>query len=386
MFAVLAAIALVSPGAEPPPGVAGGLKSILAVGREGAGNEAAAAGWRQVVAAGPAALVPTLTAFDTATPTAANWLRAAVDALAAAPGRSRDAAPLLAFVKDQARHPAARRIAFELAKDTDPDAAAAVLETLINDRSIELRRDAIQARMSGADTPALRELFAAARDADQCEELAKKLKAAGDKPDLTQHYGFVTEWKVMGPFPVPAPAGYSEKLPPETAPYDPGMTAAGRDGVKLSWRTVQSDKVDGEIDLNALLGKTPSVVAYLAAVIEAPADTPAEVRLSTKNAIKVFLNGEVVLAREAYHQGQSRDQYAGKMALKKGRNVVMLKVCQNDQPQPWAKDWSASARLCDETGGKLPIAQLPPSDSAVSTPHPLGRLKPAPAPTAPEKK
>lgn len=345
-------------------------------------------GSERVVAAGPAALVPTLTAFDTASPTAANWLRTAVDALASAPGRSRDAAGLLAFVQDQARHPAARRIAFELAKESDPDAAAAVLKTLVNDRSVELRRDAISARMPDAKDPAaLRELFAAARDADQCEELAKKLKAAGDKPDLTQHYGLVTEWQVIGPFDEPAPAGYHAKLAPETTTYDSAMTVPGRGDVKLTWKPTQSDRVDGVIDLNKLLGSTQNRVAYLAAVIESPNDMPAEVRVSTPNAIKVFVNGDVVLAREAYHQGKSRDQYAGKLTLKKGSNVVLVKVCQDNQQPPWAKDWSVSARLCDETGGKLPLTQYStPADSAVPIPYPLGRLKPAPAPTAPEKK
>src|SRR5438874_1810954 len=70
-----------------PPGwadekiVADGLAAIRAVGREGAGNEAAAAGWKAVVAGGADALVPTLKAFAGATPAARNWLRSAVAAV-----------------------------------------------------------------------------------------------------------------------------------------------------------------------------------------------------------------------------------------------------------------------------------------------------------------
>ena len=58
-----------------------GLKAILAVGREGTGNTAAAAGWKAVTDGGVNALVPTLAAFGDANPTAENWLRTAVDAI-----------------------------------------------------------------------------------------------------------------------------------------------------------------------------------------------------------------------------------------------------------------------------------------------------------------
>ena len=39
--------------------------------------------------------------------------------------------------------------------------------------------------------------------------------------------------------------------------------------------------------------------------------------------------------------------------LKKGENVIVLKVCQNDQKEPWAQDWKFQMRVCDDTGGPL---------------------------------
>src|SRR5262245_5643438 len=58
------------------------LERIKAVGREGAGNVEAGKAWRELVGCGPAALPAILTALDDADPTAANWLRTAVDAIA----------------------------------------------------------------------------------------------------------------------------------------------------------------------------------------------------------------------------------------------------------------------------------------------------------------
>src|SRR5439155_22456891 len=113
LFRRAAAIALALLGAtsgataaEAPPAVADGLKAIRSVSREGSGNEAAAAGWKAVVAAGADALVPTLTAFDSASPTAANWLRSAVDGIADAERKAKRPLPataLKSFVLDSAR-------------------------------------------------------------------------------------------------------------------------------------------------------------------------------------------------------------------------------------------------------------------------------------------
>src|SRR5690242_1954530 len=58
------------------------LARIKAVGPEGEGNAEAGRAWRDLVALGPDALPAILTAFDGADDRAANWLRAAVDAVA----------------------------------------------------------------------------------------------------------------------------------------------------------------------------------------------------------------------------------------------------------------------------------------------------------------
>ena len=58
------------------------LGRIKAVGREGAGIVAAGKAWHELTQAGPEALPAILAAMDDADPTAANWLRTAVDAIA----------------------------------------------------------------------------------------------------------------------------------------------------------------------------------------------------------------------------------------------------------------------------------------------------------------
>ena len=49
------------------------------------------------------------------------------------------------------------------------------------------------------------------------------------------------------------------------------------------------------------------------------------------------------------------DQYSGRGTLKKGRNEVLVKVCQNEQTDAWAQRWDFQLRVCDELGGAVPL-------------------------------
>ena len=58
------------------------VRKIQAVGAEGDGSSEAAAAWKQLVAAGPSAFLSILGQIDSSSPSASNWLRTAVDAIA----------------------------------------------------------------------------------------------------------------------------------------------------------------------------------------------------------------------------------------------------------------------------------------------------------------
>jgi hypothetical protein len=68
------------------------------------------------------------------------------------------------------------------------------------------------------------------------------------------------------------------------------------------------------------------------------------------NACKIWLNGELLLEREVYHTGMDIDQYVGKGKLKSGRNMILVKVCQNEQTEDWAQSWQFQLRVCDSRG------------------------------------
>ena len=375
-------LASIASAAETPPAIGESLKAITAVSREGAGNDAAAKAWKSLVAAGAPALLPTLSAIDSEKPAAANWLRTLVDALAEAEKKAARPLPIadmMAFATDTKRDPAARRIAYELIASVDQNKANELLPKFINDPSIELRRDAIQKAFQTEmsinrmpDPEILTKLFDAARDKDQVETIAKALVAREKTPNITKHYGFITEWQLVGPFPSPKDGGFTKAQSPE-ASVDLGAKYEGSAG-PITWKYAQSDATYGSMDLNAELGKHKDAAAYAYAVIDATADTPAEIRATTKNAIRIFVNGKLVFEREEYHHGMKMDQHAARIQLNKGKNEILLKVCQNNQTDSWAQDWTLAARICDATGGLLPVKQIVRKNGEDRTVE-LGELK-----------
>ena len=343
---------------------------INAAGPEGAGNQDAANAWKDLVARGADALLPTVAALGDAGPRAANWLRPAIDAIVEREHRAGRKLPLdrlEQFVKDVKNLPVSRRAAYELLASEDKQTPDRLLPGMIDDPSIDLRRDAIAAAIEKAaphvkeapDTAKaeLRKLFGSVRDQDQAEKVAKLLGELGEDVDLTTHFGFITKWMVVGPFDSTDGAGFGKPFDPERA-VDLSASYTGKDGKALKWSSYWTFDTLGSVDLNEALGKHKHAAAYAFAALDSPAERPAEVRVGSIGGVEVFLNGKRVFAREEYHHGQRMDQYVGLGTLKKGRNEVLVKVLQNNQTEPWAQEWSFQARLCDATGGALPLKLL----------------------------
>lgn len=349
------------------PQISESLAKIKAVGREGQGNESASAAWKTLVKSGGSALLPTLAAFDSSNPTAANWLRSAIDAIVQSEtkaGHKLPADELQAFIKRKSHDPAARRIAYELFAKVDPKTASNMILSMIDDPSLELRRDAIDSNLKLAkdNTPKLTELFLAARDIDQVQEIGKLLKKTDD--EITRHFGFVERWHVVGPFDSTKGEGFGKAYPPESV-VDLSATYLGKADTKIAWKAVVA-KLDPKskdyamVDLNTELGKHKDSAAYAFAVVEVPNDVSVELRAGSITSIKMFLNGKSVFERDEYHHGHVMDQHVGKATLKAGKNELLVKICQNNQTEQWAQNWAFQLRICDSTGGAIPFKLISP--------------------------
>lgn len=357
--ALLLAVSTVISGAE----LSETLKTIKSVGPEGKGNAQAAAAWKQL-AAGRAASIPTiLLALDDANPLAANYLRNAVETIAQRElqqGGKLPATELEAFLKETRHEPRARRLAFDLLARTDKTAPDRLIPGMLNDPSVELRRDAVQRLIAQGDKQfALQKqddakatfaaALAGARDDDQVQIIKKRLEGLGEKVDLPRHFGFLMTWQLVAPFDNTDKKGLNTVYPPEQG-IDLNAEYEGKGGMKIRWSTHTTDNEYGIVDVAKALSSFKGAVSYATTEFVSEKEQPVEFRLGTPNSWKVWLNGELLFSREEYHRGMSLDQYKMRGTLKPGRNVILIKVCQNEQKEEWAQRWQFQLRVCDATG------------------------------------
>jgi len=334
---------------------------IKGVGREGVGNESASRASRELAGRDAKALVPILAAIDESQPIAANWLRAAVDTIAArtlAAGLPLPQSDLEKFLRDRTRAGTARRLAYEWLIKVDPTTPDRLLPQMLDDPGLELRRDAVIRALAHAEQLrendeleaklAFKELLDSARDYDQVMDIAKRLESLGEKPNLTRQFGCVQSWHLIAPFDNTSKAGFGREFAPELE-VDLQAEYPGK-AEPIRWSTHITSDPFGIVDLNKVIGKHMGATAYGIAQVDSPANQPVSIRVGSPNAIKVWLNGKLLCSRDEYHHGMSMDQYQSSGMLKSGRNTILIKICQNEQQEDWAQDWKFQLRVCDPTG------------------------------------
>ena len=347
------------------------LLRIKTVGKEGAGNVEAAKAWKELVAMGPAVMTDVLAGMDDANPIAVNWLRGAVEAIhdkAANANVKIPADKLEAFLKDTKHAGHSRRAAYESLVKLDPRTPERWLPKMLDDPSSELRRDAVAVKLEYAKNAAwknpevhlqfFRDLLKVARDRDQVDEICKVLKTDHKITiDQVKHYGFVTRWNLIGPFDNVKGVGFNNVYPPEKG-IDVKASYPGKDNDPARWREHVTTKPLGLVDIAETVGKLKGAVYYGYAAVSSETERPIELRAGSNNAVRMWLNGKEVYFREEYHHGMTMDQHVGKGTLKKGRNEILIKVCQNEQTDEWAQQWSFQLRVCDYLGAAVPVTNV----------------------------
>ena len=327
------------------------IQAILAVDAEGNGNEAAARAWKEL-AGGKASTIPQLLqAMDDANGLSMNWLRSAVDAIAGRDPRAVPIAALEKFLADTSHNPRARRLAYEL------------IGGLLNDPSVELRREAVQGVLDRAGKTKSAALYQqaldAARDIDQVNAARDALDELGRKVDLPRHFGFLMHWRVIGPFDNTGRKGFEVVYPPEKN-IDFAASHKGKSGT-VKWSEFKTADSYGMVDINEPYGHLKEVVAYAHHSFDSKGARDAEIRLGCKNAWKIWVNGNLVFERDEYHRGMRIDQYTLPIRLRKGGNEILIKLCQNEQKESWTDQWQFQLRICDSTGTAILAENRPPT-------------------------
>jgi hypothetical protein len=339
------------------------VQTIKQVGPEAKGSEQAAAAVAELTKTSASALPEILAGLDEAGPLASNYLRGVIETIAQRElgrGGKLPAGEIEKFVRDTKHSPRARRLAYELLVRVDATAPERLVPGFLNDPSVELRRDAVarlideanrkfDAGDKDASKPLYRQALAGARDDDQVQTLKKRLEELGEKVDLPSHFGFLMAWKLIAPFDNTDKKGFNVVYPPErelnfAAEYE------GKEGMKAAWVEHTTTQEYGIVDLAKALAPHKGAICYATTEFTSEKAQPVDFRLGTPNSWKVWLNGELLFAREEYHRGMSLDQYRMRGTLKPGKNVILVKICQNEQKEEWAQRWQFQLRVCDGTG------------------------------------
>jgi len=369
--------------AVPPYDLQQALQTIRAVGPEGTGHVEAARAWEQVAKADADQLILVMAAMQDEETLACNWLRAAVDTIVQREEKAGRALPKEALVKllrNTEMSARSRRTAYEILRRFVPNAEQEFMPALVNDPSLELRRDAIglllndaqQLRDAGNPSAAIAtygKAFHAARDVDQIAKAFEELEKLEIKVDLARHYGFLMRWHLVAPFDNVGGKGFDVAYPPESG-VDLAATYRGKEGHQVVWRLNVTDDPNGVVDINDAYkddddsnkdqgGNYKGAIAYAYTEFVSATDQTVDVRLGCINANQVWVNGEEILVNEVYHAGVEIDQYVVQVHFNRGPNQILVKLAQNEQTENWAQVWQFQFRICDPIGTAILSADRP---------------------------
>ena len=353
-------IALLSlPATLPAGSIPENLAALRSVGANGKGHKQAILAWKELSEL-PADKLPTVLAgMDGASDLSVNWLRAVADTIAQRQLQQQGKLPLKdleGFISDRSHHPRARRTAYEIISLVDRSAHDRIIPGLLDDPSLELRRDAVahairEAAEISESSPAIvayRRALTSARDLDQIELATKRIRGLGGDVNLPLQFGFLMDWALVGPFDNENTKGFDRAYPPEVE-LDLSHTYKGKEG-DITWLKHSTTDEFGTVDLNVVLGKHKGSICYAHTVFMSPEATPVEIRVGCINGNKVWVNGKMVVSNHVYHASTAIDQYTAQATFRKGRNDILVKVAQNEQTEDWAQRWQFQLRVCDSYG------------------------------------
>ncbi|GIW81725.1 MAG: hypothetical protein KatS3mg105_3532 [Gemmatales bacterium] len=347
--------------------------------RKKPGSDDARAAWKKLVAIGPAALPALIDAMDTPDTVTANWFRTAFDRIVQNElkknrGKNLDVGLLLAVVQDRTRQGRVRRLALEIVEELRPGTTKSFLSGWLDDP--EFRYEAVENLVDQGKAlqkeghqekanQAFQKAFAASRDVKQAMTIAQHLHQANIQVSLAEHFGFLTDWYLIGPFDGKMQTGFKNSYPPEQK-VDLRAEWMGK-GKRLKWvRYRAKEQFTGPphravlVNLTDALGQSEDAVGYAYTRIRVPREMEVEFRGAADDNLTVWVNGQRVFGFEEYRNGVRVDRHRFRVRLRQGINEILVKVCQapyeESSPEP---NWEFLLRIVDLQGEGLRFESVP---------------------------
>jgi len=209
----------------------------------------------------------------------------------------------------------------------------------------------IAARQEDAEA-AKEELTEIARSAASESGRASAVQAlrelGADTRDFPLRQGFVTNWRVLGPF----PNHDGDAL--EKAFFNEARADAEElvefEGVPFQWKDVSAAGIPAVLDLHEVFGPYENVAGYGTARVAVPGWTPIELRVGSAGPYRIWLNGSLVHTREG-SRAFTPDADLLSANLRPGVNRILVKVLHEDGP------WQFALRVTDRNGIPLDLSK-----------------------------
>lgn len=169
----------------------------------------------------------------------------------------------------------------------------------------------------------------------------------GEEIDLKQHFGTVTDWMLMGPFPNEADFnGHTAVYPPEKS-VDLAGVYAGLAGKEVRWVEHRSEHAHTSVDLAKVFQPAENVCAYAHCYVACPEEKDVWIGIGTNDFGKMWVGGNLVYD----HAREGRvilDREVVRVTLPEGTTPILLKVCNG------GLDWGFVFRITDSVGKAVP--------------------------------
>lgn len=181
---------------------------------------------------------------------------------------------------------------------------------------------------------------------DTATAAIRVLRQLGVDEDFAAAAGFITSWRVIGPFGASLTA-WDQPLEglPEAESTQPLHG--------LEWRSVDTPDIQGIVDLFALMEPRENVVAYAEAEFVSPVAGPAVLGIGSDDGVVVWLNGERVHQNNAARP-VTVDEDKVTVTLREGTNRIVLKVLQG------GGQWGYTVRVMTSDGTPIELESVPP--------------------------
>lgn len=246
-----------------------------------------------------------------------------------------------------------KRLALQgLTQIASPDTLLRLQNLADNQPPEELRLDlgrcalAIADALRSSDRDLALQVYNAVLDRAAFRELslqaADGLRALGITVDAKDRYGYITRWKLVGPF---LNMGFQTSYPPEVE-FKPKADYAGVEGRRIRWTDLVVTDVQGCTDLAETLKPNENVIAYACAEVTVTQAQDVILKIGSDDGVICWLNGAKIHEHDVARRLQP-DNDTVPAKLKAGKNILLMKIVQG------GGGWGFCARLTTPDGKPL---------------------------------